>query len=156
MHNSDEHPSTNMQSLRYSAEHEASATFDTDTVWPQKSASITNTRIVCTQWSCCVGRCDMQSRSFDICLSVRIHTLQNAVVCAALRDVFSPHNGDVTQGHVETTAPFCAPGPLENTGGNPSLIKNNTSSSPPLCEVHSCGCLLYVMIMRAGRKAMTL
>lgn len=72
----------------------------------------------------------MQSRCFDICLTVKIHTLQNAV-CTAPHECFLPAQWRC---HTETCGelqPHSLPlGPLENTGGNPSLIKYKTIPSP--------------------------
>lgn len=88
--------------------------------------------IVSNQWTWWVGRCDMQSRCFDICLTVKIHTLQNAV-CPALHERFLPAQWRCHTGTCGKLQPHSPPlEPLENTGGNPSLIKNNTSPSPRL------------------------
>lgn len=61
--------------------------------------------IVSTHWTFWLGCCDMQSRCFDICPTVNIHAL-SAPPCVA---VFSQHNGDVTQGHVEGCGPLLSP-----------------------------------------------
>ncbi len=72
----------------------------------------------------------MQSRCFDICLTVNIHTLDNAV-CAALHECFLPAQWRCHTGTCGRLQPHSQPlEPLKNTGGNPSLIKNNASSSP--------------------------
>lgn len=80
----------------------------------------------------------MQSRCFDICPTVKIHTLQKAV-CPRAAWVFSPCTMEMSHWDMwKATAPL---EPLENTGGNPSLTKkkkHNTSHS--YCKVCSCVC----------------
>lgn len=75
---------------------------------------------------------DMQSRCFDICLTVNIHALQNAV-CPALHECFLPaqwrcHTG--TCGKLQLHSPTLET--PEDTGESPSLIHNNASPSPRL------------------------
>lgn len=70
----------------------------------------------------CVGYCDMQSRSFDLCPTVNIHTVQNAV-CAALHGCFLPaqwrcHTGTCLKPHPHPPHPITPTlEPLEETWG---------------------------------------
>lgn len=93
--------------------------------WESQTLSekpVTFRLIVSTQWTRWVWRCDMQSRCFDICLTVKIHTLQNAV-CTALHECFHPAQWRCHTEACGKLQPHSPPlGPLENTGGNPSLI----------------------------------
>lgn len=77
-----------------------------------------------SQWTWWVGRCDMQSRSFDICLTVNSGTLHNAVCAALPPQCFLPAQWRCHTGTCGKLQPHSQPPePLENTGGNPSLIK---------------------------------
>lgn len=67
-------------------------------------------------------------RSFDLCLTVNIHTFQNAV-CTALHECFLPAQWRCHTGTCLKLQPHSpALEPLEETGGNPWLTKKNNSS----------------------------
>lgn len=143
-----------------SAKQRAAVNFDSDTVWPplvkkqqhkkEESSSgkpVPFCLIVSNQWTWAVPRWDMQSSCFDICLTVKNHTLQTAVSAAL-------HGGFLTaQWRCHTGTCW----ELQPHSGEHRRKTRYLLNTKPLFAIHYNGVeLLYVMIMRAGRKAPTL
>lgn len=113
--------------------------------------------IVSGQWTRWAGRCDMQSRCFDICLTVKIHRLQNAV-CDRAAWVFSHSTMEMSHRDMWRAAePIPVPwSPFRGHIETPHWCKTKCDLS-----LHHCTLLLlptvgYGMLMRAGKTAVIL